>query len=72
MNNPIFLKGEHIIDGLAGMSHEETKRLLFLKSELFNGDGTPKDVITEEQNSKAQELIVLMRKRNILWYAILN
>jgi hypothetical protein len=72
MNNPIFLKGEHIIDGLAGMSHEETKRLLSLKTELFNSDGTPKDVITKEQNSKAQELIVLMRKRNILWSAMLN
>jgi len=71
MNSPVFLKGEHIIDELSGMTHEESQRILSLKTELFNEDGTPKEEMTDGVN-KSWELVSLLKKRNILWKAMLN
>ena len=71
MNSPVFLKGEHIIDELSGMTHEESQRILSLKTELFNMNGTPKDDVADGFN-KSWELISLLKKRNTLWKAMLN
>lgn len=73
MNSPVFLKGEHIIDGLAGLPESETKKILSLKGELFNADGTYKGPdACENWMGKSFELATLLNKRNILWKAMLN
>jgi hypothetical protein len=73
MNSPVFLKGEHIIDGLAGLPETDTKRILSLKGELFNADGTYKTPdACEDWMGKSFELATLLNKRNILWKAMLN
>lgn len=71
MNSPVFLRGENIIDELSGMTHEESQRILSLKTELFNEDGTPKEGMADGVN-KSWELVALLNKRNILWKAMLN
>jgi hypothetical protein len=71
MNSPVFLRGENIIDELSGISHEESQRILSLKSELFNMNGTPKDDVADGFN-KSWELLELLKKRNIFWKAMLN
>lgn len=71
MKSPVFLRGENIIDELSGMTHEESQRILSLKTELFNEDGTPKYEIADGAN-KSLELVALLNKRNILWKAMLN
>lgn len=69
MNSIVFLKGEHIIDGLAGVPPSATKRIIELKYELFNTDGTMK----MNTNIELQvELLKLLKKRTILWRAKLN
>ena len=71
MNSPLFLRGENIIDQLSGMTHNESQRILSLKSELFNEDGTPKEEVADGVK-KSWELIGLIKKRNIFWKAMLN
>jgi hypothetical protein len=72
MNSPVFLKGEHIIDGLAGLPEADTKRILSLKKEIFNSDGTYKEDKCENFTGKSWELINLLNKRKVLWKAMLN
>lgn len=75
MNSPVFLKGEHIIDGVAGVPLSESKRIIELKHELFNDDYTPKfdaEKVSVEFMELMFEFLGLMKKRTILWRAKLN
>ncbi len=69
-------KNARIVDGLAGMPIEDTKRIEELKNELFDAEG---NIIQakgfEDYNSKVNKQIefsLLMQKRNNLWLAKMN
>lgn len=72
MDSIVFLRGEHILDGLSGISKSESLRIIALKHELFNAEGTPKEVVDEKSNNLAIEFLGLMKKRKIMWRAMLN
>lgn len=70
------LKGEAIIDGLAGLSKSFTDELNELKAELFDKNGSP---IMQETDAEVRDSIErgnrycqLLQKRNDLWLATLN
>jgi len=69
------LKGEAIIDGLAGLSKSFTDELNKLHSELYDSNGnpikpSPEDI--DESIQKGNRYCQLLQKRNELWTAKLN
>jgi hypothetical protein len=69
------LKGEAIIDGLAGLPKEFTDELNQLKSELYDSQGNPIQPTPEkidESIQKGNRYCQLLQKRNELWTAKLN
>ena len=69
------LKGEAIIDGLAGLSKSFTDELNELKNELYDSHGNP--IMPNPENiddliQKGNRYCALLQKRNELWTAKLN
>jgi hypothetical protein len=69
------LKGEAIIDGLAGLPKSFTDELNELKAELYDSQGNPikpEPENMDKQIQKANRYTQMLQERNELWTAKLN
>jgi len=72
----MILKGEKVIDALAGMPESESNELIKLRAKLFDSNGNPimpdNEEAMQESIQEGYRFCNLMAKRNELWLAKLN